>query len=292
MLTGAQIAKDALEIQRKGCGYIWGTDGITWTQAKQWALEDEYNEDPAKNPSLWGSATYGSKWIGKTVYDCSGLIKAICEKYGLKLPHGSNSQYNQYMARKGLLKKGFKENGEELRPGTLVFMYDAKKNNRDHVGVYVGNKEVVEAKGGQWGVVKSLVSRWDEWGEIKGVAYTEEEEKVANYPTLRKGDKGDYVTMAQQMLAKHGSELTVDGVFGSGTQTAVRAFQKRNGLDSDGVIGPKTWAVLQGSTLEITVDKNTDMTEVNTTNGHITITLDMESAKQIFLALKAAGVDT
>ncbi|WP_221631939.1 peptidoglycan-binding domain-containing protein [Listeria booriae] len=38
--------------------------------------------------------------------------------------------------------------------------------------------------------------------------------------------------------------LTVDGIYGSGTKSAVIAFQKRNGLVADGIYGKGTDAVL------------------------------------------------
>ena len=38
--------------------------------------------------------------------------------------------------------------------------------------------------------------------------------------------------------------MTVDGSFGSGTASAVRAFQRLFGLTADGVVGAGTWAKL------------------------------------------------
>src|SRR3954468_16705869 len=58
---------------------------------------------------------------------------------------------------------------------------------------------------------------------------------------LRVGSQGPDVGRIQSALAQ-----TPDGIFGSRTDAAVRIFQARNGLASDGIVGPKTWGVLFG----------------------------------------------
>ena len=61
-------------------------------------------------------------------------------------------------------------------------------------------------------------------------------------PTLRlthPNTKGPSVVYLQQKLG-----ITADGVFGSGTDRAVRAFQQAHGLAVDGVVGRATWAAL------------------------------------------------
>lgn len=60
--------------------------------------------------------------------------------------------------------------------------------------------------------------------------------------TIRKGTSrtGDTVLL-QELLLHAGHPVSVDGSFGAGTDAAVREFQRRNGLEVDGIVGPKTW---------------------------------------------------
>lgn len=55
---------------------------------------------------------------------------------------------------------------------------------------------------------------------------------------------GPDVTRLQQALVAAGRPVDVDGVFGPGTQAAVKAFQQTSGLVADGIVGPATWAAL------------------------------------------------
>lgn len=47
---------------------------------------------------------------------------------------------------------------------------------------------------------------------------------------------------------KNSRDISVDGVFGLASEAAVKTFQRRAGLTTDGVVGPKTWAALIGAT--------------------------------------------
>lgn len=62
--------------------------------------------------------------------------------------------------------------------------------------------------------------------------------------TLKKGSKGDDVICLQHLLNVEGYKLTIDGDFGSKTETAVKLFQKAHNLEDDGIVGAKTWAAL------------------------------------------------
>jgi len=53
---------------------------------------------------------------------------------------------------------------------------------------------------------------------------------------LKKGSRGNEVKELQEFLG-----IKADGVFGSGTEAAVKKWQSNNGLVSDGIVGPATW---------------------------------------------------
>ncbi|MBO5240213.1 MAG: spore cortex-lytic enzyme [Clostridia bacterium] len=70
-------------------------------------------------------------------------------------------------------------------------------------------------------------------------------EVVLSVATLRQGAKGDEVKEVQRRLKKWGYyNGSVDGVFGAGTRAAVIAFQKKNGLTADGIVGRATYQAL------------------------------------------------
>lgn len=56
--------------------------------------------------------------------------------------------------------------------------------------------------------------------------------------------RGDDVKEMQQALANADITVEVDGIFGPGTERAVIAFQKKEGLVVDGIVGPATRALL------------------------------------------------
>lgn len=64
---------------------------------------------------------------------------------------------------------------------------------------------------------------------------------------LREGSENETVKALQRMLYAMGYNLgsdPIDGIFGSKTDAAVRAFQKAKKLDVDGIVGQDTWTKL------------------------------------------------
>ncbi|MCP6761331.1 MAG: peptidoglycan-binding protein [Fischerella sp. CENA71] len=63
-------------------------------------------------------------------------------------------------------------------------------------------------------------------------------------PILGFGNRGDAVRVLQRVLRFNGYTVQVDGIFGALTESAVKAFQNRRNLVSDGIVGQKTWQEL------------------------------------------------
>lgn len=63
---------------------------------------------------------------------------------------------------------------------------------------------------------------------------------------LRNGSRGSLVAMMQLALKRSGFYGgALDGIFGSGTESAVRYFQRSNRITPDGTVGPVTWNLLK-----------------------------------------------
>lgn len=235
-------------------GYIWGATGETWTQAKQ----DSATRAQTKQ--------YGQKWVGRRVADCSGLFSWAYKQLGGYMYHGSNTMWNKYASAKGTLQGGRRTDGQALKPGSAVFK--VRGNDRYHVGLYVGEGKVIEAKGTAYGVVESTISRWDEWAELINTDYDASGEtpdtggtatpdtpstpaddatgdEVYTMQTQKNGSRGTQAKVLQFLLNAKGYDCgTIDGVVGKNTVAAVKAFQSANGLAADGIVGKKTWAKL------------------------------------------------
>jgi len=244
------------EALKERWGYIWGKYGQTWTQKDQ---DNTTNEMAIK---------YGQQWVGHRVADCSGLGYWAFRQLGGECYHGSNTIWNEYVKDKAKLVNGKREDGQPIWPGDPVFIY--KDGRRTHIGYYMGGGMCIEAQGTQTGVVTNMnggkgkpLSRWDETAHWKNMDYVSKDDVITGsdvemYPTLRKGATGDDVRKLQELLNKLGYGLVVDGVYGSGTVKAVKAFQTNNGLTVDGVAGPVTWTKLA----ELTSGEEPDVPDI------------------------------
>ena len=87
----------------------------------------------------------------------------------------------------------------------------------------------------------------------------------AGYPVLRVGSTGQDVSDLQARLTELGYYAgTIDGMYASGTQSAVMEFQSRNGLFADGIAGRQTQDLLYSSSAQPKV-----ISAANTNSGYL-----------------------
>lgn len=80
---------------------------------------------------------------------------------------------------------------------------------------------------------------------------TPEADTRTTHPTIRRGDRGPAVRLAQNRLNMRGLEPgSIDGLFGNKTHRAVKRYQDERDLVVDGIVGPKTWARLDPPTIQ------------------------------------------
>jgi peptidoglycan L-alanyl-D-glutamate endopeptidase CwlK len=129
---------------------------------------------------------------------------------------------------------------------------------------------------------------------------------------LKKGARGDRVKALQQMLKNKGFDPgAIDGDFGNGTEAAVIAFQKSEGLLPDGIVGSKTLSALAmdiidgdqrpDATDKFTVSVVSDMfpsTPIGNIKQHLPIVLsalkkvDLGDRDMILMALATIRAET
>ncbi|MBQ8763301.1 MAG: C40 family peptidase [Clostridia bacterium] len=145
--------------------YWYGTFGNTASKSLLNAKRKQY-------PSHYGDKRlekYKSQY-GERVHDCVGLIKGyLWSENPVSKPKYDESQD---VSANGMLKK-CTEKGKistmPEMPGILVF-------KKGHVGIYVGNKRVIEARGFNYGVVETSLGKrgWTDWGKCPWISYPAE----------------------------------------------------------------------------------------------------------------------
>lgn len=236
-----KTAKGLVEYVKAQLGrpYWYGTFG-------QAASKELYEQKKRQYPKQY---TWDYDGITAKVHDCVGLIKGYLWCDG---PEDGTAVYNPAqdlsanMLRDACKIKGPISTLPEV-PGVLVFY-----NN--HMGVYIGNGEVVEARGRKYGVVKTKLANrpWTSWGYHPDIVYEEpEQEKTCTLelPVLKKGDKSEVVRSMQWLLIRNGYDMEgygADASFGGTTRRAVEKFQTDNGLPVTGECDAATWRKLLG----------------------------------------------
>jgi len=155
----------AIQAWQNGWGYVWGTFGWVLTPGMLEYKVQQYPDDFSDEKISFIS----SHWIGGRTTDCVGLIKGYgwLHTEDLSIQYGSNGMPD---AGANQMYYAAKESGPintipEI-PGLAVWM-------DGHIGVYIGNGEVIEAMGTQFGVCKTkLASKgWTHWLKVPYINY-------------------------------------------------------------------------------------------------------------------------
>ena len=136
--------------ERVGSGYIWGGTGQILTEEKLKYFKNKYPSFIDENKDR--------KWLGKQVFDCSGLVKCAFASVGIPISHGATSAWeNTRWALKGKIEK--------LPKNRIAILYREASIGMCHTAIYLGNGQVIDAKGNKEGVVKEdLNESWTHFG--------------------------------------------------------------------------------------------------------------------------------
>lgn len=196
-------------------------------------------------------------------FDCSSLVIQCFEDAGFPVKgRGASFTGNMVYA---FCAVGFERliysPSMDLRRGDILL------NVQHHTAIYLGSGQIVEAAidelGGTAGNTPGdqtgeeihirtfynypwdYVLRWPEQQpayDDPACSYTAGNAIQTYAPQIRSGDFGPAVAAAQAALNYHGyGPLTCDGVFSKAMTKAVKAFQTKQALEVDGIIGPQTW---------------------------------------------------
>lgn len=145
-----------------GLPYWYGTYGQTASAALYTAKKKQY-------PKYYAPWNDFSTQYGKRVHDCVGLIKGYLWSSNVtaKPKYNGSQDVSANRMKSKCKEKGPINNMPDI-PGVLVFM-------PGHVGVYIGDGYVIEARGHQYGVVKTKLTErpWKEWGKCPFIEYQE-----------------------------------------------------------------------------------------------------------------------
>lgn len=231
-------------IQCLGRPYIYGTYGQILTER---LLLDRASTYPSRlGPERVKYAR--EHYIGKRVSDCEGMIKNYlwADSPDTAPTYNASQDLSANGAFQAATVKGKIDTIPEV-PGICV-------RYSGHVGVYIGNGEVVEERGFNYGCVKTRLKdrAWTDWFEHPWIDYKQEDKCMVQLPILRKGmkDTNGSVTSWQGLLQLYsytdgdGNAIKLDGSFGTKTEQATKKVQKKHGLPQTGVVDAATWQAL------------------------------------------------
>jgi hypothetical protein len=181
MITAKQLVNEFEDALSNRFGFMWYTSGELWTQERQDA------EAKSTKPNARANVNFGKRWIGRMVVDDTGLFEYAFREAGDKRTFSRQSLLSGCVAR-GTLTDGKRSDGQELKPGSIVFqikeytdeaklkiaIYNLKipVSYIERVGLYIGGGKVIYAANFTSGVSRASVDKFNAWGELRDVDYS------------------------------------------------------------------------------------------------------------------------
>jgi len=154
----------AIHAWESGWGYVWGTYGNILTESLFEYKLEQYPEGVGNYEEF-----IEANWLGGRTADCVGLIKGYgwLDPDTLTIGYATNGvpDYSANQMYRSASVSGTIDTMPDT-PGLAVW-FDG------HIGVYIGNGQVIEASGTRKGVVKTeLEGRgWTHWLKIEYISY-------------------------------------------------------------------------------------------------------------------------
>lgn len=248
--TGPEIIHQ-IAVACLGWPYVFGAWGEMCTPSgRKRRASDAHPTIVSKCQVLSGkkSDCAGCKWgIGVRMYDCRGFTHWLLDQVGITIKgQGATSQWNT--------AANWQQKGDiGTMPDVVCCVFKQKGSTMEHTGMHIGGGRIIHCSSGvQEG--KTSDKGWTHYAIPAGLYEAAPAPEPAPKPaepthrTLRINSRGDDVKQLQERLADLGyTPGAADGIFGSRTAAAVKAFQADHALAVDGIVGPLTWAALDAA---------------------------------------------
>lgn len=167
------IVKWAIHAQEKGWGYVYGTYGSVLDETLLTSKIAQYPDEVGGYEDF-----IRQNWLGGRTADCVGLIKGYgwynTETAQIEIGANGMPDIGADTMYKNAAEKGTIDTIPEI-PGLAVW-------HEGHIGIYIGNGEVIQAANTNAGVIRTPIgqSGWTHWLKVPYIKYIEESEKSAS----------------------------------------------------------------------------------------------------------------